>query len=238
MSEKRMHVLFLEDNHRSWLPSSALTMFTSKDQFKEAAAKAGSSKKGDFVPNKKYQAQFDSGLEFSEILLAQSDEERLETVLHRYNWTTITRLDISHSPVSNKKHINTKVVEEVVPNLDDAKLLEELQHFGVDVDLKDSEYFQNHPSMVKQLSKEYLQKINIDVVKRDPNLPMNWFIFETHRKGPKAKIDKSFITPDRKLIRSYNAVLEYMKASNHFTDEDIKNVIKSFRKGRNRFESV
>ena len=105
-SQRKMHVLFLEyNNQRAWLPSSALTKFTSRDQFKEAAVKAGASKKKDFVPSKRYQAQFTSAVEFSETLLLQSDEDRLETVFHKYGWVMVSETELSPQP-NKKRKIN------------------------------------------------------------------------------------------------------------------------------------
>ena len=86
-----MHVLFLEyNNQRAWLPSSALKSYTSKTQFEAEATQAGAARKKDFVPGKRYQAQFDRAIEFSETLAKLPNEERLEAVFHKYGWVMVT----------------------------------------------------------------------------------------------------------------------------------------------------
>ena len=90
-SQRKMHVLFLEyNNQRAWLSSGALQRYVGKRRFEEEAAKAGSNRKKDFVPGKRYQAQFDRAVEFSESLLKLPSEERLEAVFHKYGWVMVS----------------------------------------------------------------------------------------------------------------------------------------------------
>lgn len=106
-----MHVLFLEyNNQRAWLPSSALSKYRGKHQFEQEAAAAGPSKKKDFSPGKRYQAQFDRAVEFSETLLPLADEERLEAVLTKYGWVMVTETENKH--VKNSKTKKRKVNSE------------------------------------------------------------------------------------------------------------------------------
>ena len=106
-----MHVLFLEyNNQRAWLPSSALAKYRGKQQFEQEAAAAGPSKKKDFSPGKRYQAQFDRAIEFSETLLPLVDEDRLEAVLTKYGWVMVTETENNH--VKNSKPKKRKVNSE------------------------------------------------------------------------------------------------------------------------------
>ena len=86
-----MHVLFLEyNNQRAWLTNGALQRYAGKRRFEEEAAKAGPNRKKDFVPGKRYQAQFDRAVEFSESLLKLPSEDRLEAVFHKYGWVMVS----------------------------------------------------------------------------------------------------------------------------------------------------
>ena len=90
-TQRKMHVLFLEyNNQRAWLPSSALQCYTGHAQHLELAAQAGPNRKKDFVPSKRYQAQFDKAIEFSESLIKLPDEDRLEAVFHKYGWVMVS----------------------------------------------------------------------------------------------------------------------------------------------------
>ena len=123
-SQRKMHVLFLEyNNQRAWLPSSALHCYTSKAQFEEEAAKAGPNRKKDFAPGKRYQAQFDRAVEFSETLSKLPDEDRLEAVFHKYGWVMVTEPDHvaagdAGGPKSKKRKLITDCEEDLVKSTD------------------------------------------------------------------------------------------------------------------------
>lgn len=90
-SQRKLHVLFLEyNNQRAWLPCSSFKEYKGKEHFKAEAAKAGPNRQKDYVPGKRYQAQFDKAVGFSESLVELSNEERLEAVLLKYGWVMVS----------------------------------------------------------------------------------------------------------------------------------------------------
>jgi len=90
-TQRKYHLLFLEyNNQRAWLPGSSLNLYRGKDQFQAEAAKAGPNRKKDFIPGKRYQAQFERAVTYSESLSTLTNEERLESVLLKYGWVMVS----------------------------------------------------------------------------------------------------------------------------------------------------
>ena len=115
-AQRKMHVLFLEyNNQRAWLPSSSLQLYKGRRQFEEEAAKAGSNRKKDFVPSKRYQSQFDKAVDFSESVIKLPNEDRLETVFQKYGWVMVSE---PCEQVNDKRAFDSDCDTEINKNTD------------------------------------------------------------------------------------------------------------------------
>ena len=102
----------------------------------------------------------------------------------------------------------------------DETLKEDFLNISQTVDLSGSSYFQFHQSMVKSIN---VKEIKYENLSRMKELPNNWFVYVSIFNGGKRKVTE-YITPDRKLVRGKTAAVEFMKASNEYTEGEIKSV--------------
>ena len=103
------------------------------------------------------------------------------------------------------------------------KLKKDFNNVGPSVNISGSVYFQFHKSVIKQLSKSSLKDFNMKTLQRDSNLPDNWFNIINYFDGCKRKV-RDFMTPDRQVIRTKTGVIEYMKISNLYSEEEVSRV--------------
>ena len=99
-------------------------------------------------------------------------------------------------------------------------LKEDFLNISPTVDLSGSSYFQFHQSMIKSIN---VKDIKYESLSRESGLPNNWFVYVSFFNGGKRKV-KEYITPDRKLVRGKTAAVEFMRASNEYTEVEINAV--------------
>ena len=102
----------------------------------------------------------------------------------------------------------------------DETLKEDFLNISQSVDLSGSSYFQFHQSMVKSIN---VRDIKYESLSRMKELPNNWFVYVSFFNGGKRKVTE-YITPDRRMVRGKTAAVEFMKASNEYTEGEIKSV--------------
>ena len=103
------------------------------------------------------------------------------------------------------------------------KLKKDFSNVGPTVNISGSVYFQCHKSVIKQLSKSSLKDFNMKTLQRDSNLPDNWFNVINYFDGCKRTV-RDFMTPDRQVIRTKTGVIEFMKISNLYSEEEVSRV--------------
>ena len=121
---------------------------------------------------------------------------------------------IQTSESENQTSSSPAVTEE------DETLKEDLLNISPTVDLSGSSYFQFHQSMIKSIN---VKDIKYESLSRESGLPNNWFVYTSFFNGGKRKV-KEYITPDRKLVRGKTAAVEFMRASNEYTEVEINAV--------------
>ena len=104
---------------------------------------------------------------------------------------------------------------------EDETIEEDFLNKSPTVDLSGSSYFQFHQSMVKKALA--LKDIRYENLFRDGGLPSNWFVYVSFFCGGKRKVTE-YITPDRRLVRGKTAAVEFMKAANEYSEDEIKAV--------------
>ena len=135
---------------------------------------------------------------------------------------------LSRRALKNKLRIQLKPIEKLIDydsstasstqEVNINLLKEDLLKEGPAVDLSGSSYFQFHKSMIKNINVKDLKYENVSRVRE---MPGNWFLYVSFFNDGKRKVTE-YITPDRKLVRGKAAAIEFMKASNEYTEEEIK----------------
>jgi len=90
--------------------------------------------------------------------------------------------------------------------------------------------------VIENLRSTQMRKSNCEThILRDPNLPPLWLVKYTIRPD---KIDREFITPDKKRIRSAIKMIEYMRDCQQYTPAEIETVEEYFKKPKPSVEQL
>ena len=230
------------DSSNEAIKSDSLNELKEGNIEKESSEKHGSTfEKEDTEPNNSNATQDNND---NEKLLVETNQDKFKRKSKQQNAENalnIEKKDVSNYSGSSDKQAEIKVNDTVqvmtevkiqpkdfdepkLENTDSESLTEEFNKIGHDVDISGSEYFQFHSSMICQLTSARLKEFDMSTVFKDPNLPANWF-YITYGK----RRDLCFITPDRKLIRSKTGVIEYMKISKLYSEEEIETCSKNIQ---------
>ena len=122
--------------------------------------------------------------------------------------------EVKRDVLQTSKSVDTAVKQE------DETIKEDFLNVSPTVDLSGSSYFQFHQTMVKSVN---ARDIRYESLFRDGGLPINWFVYVSFFNGGKRKVTE-YITPDRRLVRGKTATVEFMKASNEYSEGEVKAV--------------
>ena len=129
--------------------------------------------------------------------------------------------EICNSPKDQDELVDNSSVGNTEEDFE--KLKKDFSNVGPTVNISGSVYFQMHKSVIKQLSKSSLKDFNMKTLQRDSNLPDNWFNVINYFDGCKRTV-RDFMTPDRQVIRTKTGVIEFMKISNLYSEEEVSRV--------------
>ena len=129
--------------------------------------------------------------------------------------------EICNSPKDQDELVDNSSVGNTEEDFE--KLKKDFSNVGPTVNISGSVYFQLHKSVIKQLSKSSLKDFNMKTLQRDSNLPDNWFNVINYFDGCKRTV-RDFMTPDRQVIRTKTGVIEFMKISNLYSEEEVSRV--------------
>jgi len=154
------------------------------------------------------------------------DDSNMDDVEDQKGSTRKKRRSVKDVRTSTCENQTSPLQQQIFPvdTVKDETLKEDFLNISQSVDLSGSSYFQFHQSMVKSIN---VKEIKYESLSRMKELPNNWFVYVSFFNGGKRKVTE-YITPDRKLVRGKTAAVEYMKASNEYTEGEIKSVANHF----------
>ena len=196
------------------------------------------------IRNKKHKLNFKSETKFpcdmcNMVFRHSSSLSRHKLKTHRNKDSPNDVEDVIVKDASFITDLKNKIVDDKEDKEDDLSSVNDqrgaidkaLEETAPEVDLSSSTYFLSHPSMIKQFKNKTK---HAEMINEDSNLPRGWFSMDTIRKGIIRRNgatvkNRQFITPDRKVIRSVEGMMEYMKVSNNYSKAEIETVSKYFK---------